>query len=89
MGVRLKVPFLSYVGSGGVLTFIGTGEDQAVFWSLEGFDPSTELPCASVGTLRKLVTFTDKSNRATNVYMAPTTDTGGIYDRVTAKAVLE
>lgn len=89
MGVRLKMRFRSYPGSGGVLTFVGTGEDQAVFWSLEGFDPDTGLPCASVGTLNKIVTFTDKSNRATNVYMAPTSDPGGIYDRVTAKAVLE
>jgi len=89
MGVRLKVPFLSYIGGGGVLTFVGTAEDQAVYWSLEGFDPDTGLSCAPVGTLRKIVTFTDKTSRATNIYMAPTSDPGGIYDRVTVKAVLE
>ena len=89
MGVRLKVPFRPYIGGGGVLTFVGTAEDQAVYWSLEGFDPATGLPCAPVGELRKVITFTDKTHRATNVYMAPTTDPGGIYDRVTVKAVLD
>lgn len=88
MGERLKVPFLSRIGSGRVLTFIGTAVGQAVYWSLNGFDPGTGLSCPAVGTLSKNVTFTDKSKRATNVYMTPTSYTGGIYDQVMAKAVL-
>jgi len=71
MGDRLKAPFRAYISGGGVLTFIGTAEDQAVYWSLQGFNTDTGLPWPPVGTLRKIVTFTDKSNRATNVYMAP------------------
>lgn len=72
-----------------MLTFVGTAEGQAVYWSLEGFDPATGNPCGPVGALRKSVTLTDKSYRATNIYMSPITDPTGVYDRVTAKAVLE
>jgi hypothetical protein len=89
MGVRLKVPFLSYLGGGGVLTFIGTAEGQAVYWSLDGFNPNTGLSCPAVGTLWQDVTLTGKSRLATNVYVAPTSDPGGIYDQVTVKAVLD
>lgn len=71
MSGRLKVPFRAHVKGGGVLTFIGTAEDQAVYWSLLAFDPATGLSWGPVGELRKAVTFTDKSNRATNIYMAP------------------
>ena len=39
MGKRLKAPFFSHVGGGGVLTFVGTADDQAVYWSLEAIDP--------------------------------------------------
>lgn len=89
MGTRLKVPFQARIKGGGVLTFVVAAVDQAVYWYLEGYDPATGTPCAPVGQLRKAITLTDRSKRATNIYLAPTSDPGGVYDRVTVKVVLD
>lgn len=56
MGDRLKVPFQSSltVGGGGVMTFVGTVADQAVYWSLEAIDPRPgEGPWPPVGRLQR------------------------------------
>lgn len=56
MGDRLKVPFKSSltVGGGGVMTFVGTDADQAVYWSLEAIDPRPgEGPWPPVGRLQR------------------------------------
>jgi hypothetical protein len=54
MGERLKAPFFSHVGGGGVLTFVGTAEHQAVYWSLEAIDPRPgEGPWPPVGRLQR------------------------------------
>jgi hypothetical protein len=54
MGVRLKVPFLTRVKAGGVLTFIGTKAQQAVYWFLEAIDPRPGLgPWPPVGKLQR------------------------------------
>jgi hypothetical protein len=74
MGDRLKVPFRAYVKGGGVLTFVGTAENQAVYWSLLALDPNTGLYWGPMGELAKVVTLTDKSRCATNAYLAPDHD---------------
>jgi len=144
MGDRLKVPFSARVGGGGVLTFVGTADNQAVFWSMEAIDPRPgEGPWPPVGRLQRPryrvspirygtgvycgigipygaiirwhpvnevnsgITFTDASKHATNIYLAPKhpplirfgmhykfgevrySEESGLYDRVTAKAVLD
>lgn len=71
MGDRLKVPFRAHVKGGGVLTFVGTAENQAVYWSLLALDPATGLYWGPVGSLAKMVTLTDKSRCATNAYLGP------------------
>ena len=54
MGERLKAPFFAHVGGGGVLTFVGTAEHQAVYWSLEAIDPRPgEGPWPPVGRLQR------------------------------------
>jgi hypothetical protein len=59
MGIRLKVPFVSLnsklsVRGGGVLTFVGTGEGQAVYWYIIAIDPREgEGPWPSVGRLQR------------------------------------
>jgi hypothetical protein len=146
MGDRLKVPFKGSltIGGGGVMTFVGTAEDQAVYWSLEALDPRPgEGPWSPVGKLQRpryrvgvvrfgtgflfgtkipfggivrwhpanqvdsSLTITDASRHAVNIYLAPKTpplirfgmhykfgevvfgQESGLYDRVTAKAVLD
>jgi hypothetical protein len=72
MGEWLKVHFRARVRGGGVLTFIGTLVDQAVYWFLEAIDPRPGLgPWPPVGSLRWQRRKTDKSHRATNIYLAP------------------
>jgi len=71
MGIRLKAPFRTRVRGGGVLTFIGTAVGQAVYWFLEAIDPRPGLgPWPPVGSLRWQRRKTDKSYRATNIYLA-------------------
>ena len=54
MGERLKAPFFACVGGGGVLTFVGTADDQAVYWFLEAIDPRPgEGPWPPVGRLQR------------------------------------
>jgi len=146
MGDRLKVPFKGSltIGGGGVMTFVGTAEDQAVNWSLVALDPRPgEGPWPPVGRLQKPryrvsgirfgtgfyygikipygasvrwhprneidsgLTLTDASKHAVNIYLAPKTpplirygmhykfgevlwgEESGLYDRVTAQAVLD
>lgn len=111
MDIGLKVPFLSFIKGGGVMTFVGTVPDQCVYWSLEAIDPRTTPgqtygPWAPVGTLLWERSLTDKTNCATNGYLAPkhsplirvgmgykvgevvVGQLSGLWDRLTAKAVL-
>jgi len=54
MGIRLKVPFMTTVKGGGVLTFIGTAAKQAVYWFLEALDPRPGMgPWPAVGRLQR------------------------------------
>jgi serine/threonine protein kinase HipA of HipAB toxin-antitoxin module len=85
--MRLLAPFRACVAGGGVLTFIGDEPNQVIYWSIEGFDPETEDSCPPVGSLRWQYNRTDKSSRATNIYLAPKINPGAVYDRVTAKVV--
>jgi len=72
MGAKLKAPFTARVQGGGVLTCIGTGVSQAVYWFLAAVDPRPDLgPWPPVGTLRWQRRKTDASKRATNIYLAP------------------
>jgi len=72
MGIRLKAPFRTRVRGGGVLTFIGTVVGQAVYWFLQAIDPRPGLgPWPPVGSLKWQRRKTDKSRRATNIYLAP------------------
>jgi hypothetical protein len=72
MGDRLKAPFVPRVKGGGVLTYIGTVVEQAVYWFLEAIDPRPgEGPWPAVGTLRWPHKKTDASKRATNIYLGP------------------
>jgi len=147
MGIRLKAPFADSrltISGGGVMTLVGTAEDQAVYWFLEAIDPRPgEGPWAPVGRLQRPryrvspirfgtgfyygiripygadvrwhdrytvnsgLTITDASKHATNIYLAPKTpplirygmhykfgevkwgEESGLYDRVTAKVVLD
>uniref|UniRef100_A0A7V4G786 Uncharacterized protein n=1 Tax=Desulfobacca acetoxidans TaxID=60893 RepID=A0A7V4G786_9BACT len=71
MGIRLKAPFRTRVRGGGVLTFIGSAFGQAVYWFLQAIDPRPGLgPWPPVGSLRWQRRKTDKSHRATNIYLA-------------------
>ncbi len=72
MGDRLKAPFVARVRGGGVLTYIGTAVEQAVYWFLEAIDPRPGMgPWPAVGTLRWPRKKTDASKRATNIYLGP------------------
>jgi hypothetical protein len=54
MGDRLKVPFLAGIQGGGVMTFVGTGINQAIYWFLEAIDPRPGLgPWSPVGRLQR------------------------------------
>jgi hypothetical protein len=54
MGDRLKVPFLAGIQGGGVMTFVGTAINQAVYWFLEAIDPRPGLgPWPPVGRLQR------------------------------------
>ena len=57
MGIRLKTPFADSrltVAAGGVMTLVGTAEDQAVYWYLEAIDPRPgEGPWPPVGRLQR------------------------------------
>jgi hypothetical protein len=54
MGLRLKVPFISRIKGGGVLTFVGTAPGQTVYWFLEAIDPRPgKGPWPAVGRLQR------------------------------------
>ena len=79
---RLIIGFKPQIGGGGVITFAGDRPNQAVYWFLTGYDPSTQQEVPPVGYLKWDKTYTDNSCCSTNLYFAPLTDTGGVYDIV-------
>ena len=73
MGLGLKIPFRLQYGGGGVITFIGTAPDQVVYFEMVAIDPvEGHGPWAPCGSLRWQYRKTDKTHRATNIYIAPT-----------------
>lgn len=76
---RLKIHFTPRIKGTGVITFVGNRENQAVHWSLRGYNPDTQEIVDPVGTLSHARTKTDKTYCSTNVYICPEIDTG-IYD---------
>lgn len=83
---NLLVPFNTYLGSGGVITFRGTRAYQAVFWSLQSYNPDTGVYGAALGSLKYSKTKTDGCYCSVNVYHAPEADPGdNSYDVVTVK----
>jgi hypothetical protein len=59
MGERIKAPFVNFtsrltISGGGVMTLVGTAEDQAVYWFMEAIDPRPgEGPWPPVGRLQR------------------------------------
>jgi hypothetical protein len=71
MASRLKIPFLTRVNGGGVITFIGTKADQAVYWELWGYCFDTDVVCGACGFLKYERTRTDGTGLSANGYIAP------------------
>lgn len=85
---RLILPTRVYAGCGGVLTFMGTAKDQAVYWSLVGHD-ADHYEIGALGSLNYEVTLTDSSFCATNVYNGPeTAPSEGEHDHIKVRAVI-
>lgn len=69
---NLLARFVTYLKGGGVLTFVGTRVNQAVYWEALAYDPFTDMYWPPAGALQTAYTKTDKSYLSTNVYTAPT-----------------
>jgi len=68
---NLLVRFVTFIKGGGVLTFVGTRNNQAVHWEALVYDPFKDSYWPPVGGLAQPRTHTDKTNLTTNVYTAP------------------
>lgn len=69
---RLKAPFTPRPRGGGVITFIGTMAEQALYWFLEAIDPRSGMgPWPAAGSLKWQRTKTGKTKRSVNAYTGP------------------
>jgi hypothetical protein len=85
---RLLLPSNMYIGAGGVITFVGTAKDQAVYWYLVGHDEDHN-EISALGSINNEITLTDSSFCATNVYNSPLTEPlSGHHDHLEIKAVI-
>ena len=82
---RLRIGFKPQIGGGGTITFVGDRPNQGAYWYLIGYDPGTKQNVSPVGTLKWARTKTDNSCLSMNLYFAPSSDTGGVYDIVQVK----
>jgi hypothetical protein len=83
MAVTLLVPRRPHIGSGAVITAVGEGAGQALYWELVSYDPETETEGPAYGSLKWDHTRTDASQRSANIYSAPTDPAlAGKIDRV-------
>ncbi len=70
--MAIILPSQPRIGGGVVVTAVGDGPDQAIYWELVGLDPETGEEGPGLGSLKWQVTRTDASNRSANIYQAPT-----------------
>ena len=68
---NLLVRFVTYIRGGGLITFVGTRVNQAVYWSALCYDPETDYWWPPIGQLLRERTKTDKTMLTINGYKAP------------------
>jgi hypothetical protein len=83
---HLLVRFQPRVKYGGLVTFKGTRANQAVYWTLQAWNPETQEFQAPLGSLSYSRTKTDSSSLSVNIYNAPTSIINpDVYDVIIAR----
>lgn len=83
---HLNINFEARPGYGGVITFSGTRANQAVYWSLLGYNSETQEYGVAYGSLRYSKTRTNFSSQSANIYQAPLEYPGeNLYDVITVR----
>ncbi|MFA5112615.1 MAG: hypothetical protein WC443_14480 [Desulfobaccales bacterium] len=70
--MALLAPASPCIKGGAVLTAVGDGPDQALYWEVASLDPDTGEEGPGLGSLKWQITRTDASSRSVNLYQAPT-----------------